>query len=54
VTVRPTAGSDNKTIFYGAPVGTHPSMSYLISARAREARADEMRLEERGVARGAS
>ena len=54
VTVRPTAGSDNKTIFYGAPVGTHPSMSYLISARAREARADETRLEERGVARGAS
>ena len=25
-----------KTIFYGAPVGTHPSMAALISARARE------------------
>ena len=25
-----------KTIFYGAPVGTHPSMASLISARARE------------------
>jgi sirohydrochlorin cobaltochelatase len=27
---------DDKTIFYGAPVGTHPSMSDLIVARARE------------------
>jgi sirohydrochlorin cobaltochelatase len=26
-----------KTIFYGAPVGTHPSMAPLIVARAREA-----------------
>ncbi len=26
-----------KTIFYGAPVGTHPSMAPLIAARAREA-----------------
>jgi len=26
----------NKTIFYGAPVGTHPSMAALIAARARE------------------
>ena len=26
----------SKTIFYGAPVGTHPSMAALISARARE------------------
>lgn len=25
-----------KTIFYGAPVGTHPSMAALIAARARE------------------
>ena len=25
-----------KTIYYGAPVGTHPSMAALISARARE------------------
>ncbi|HKZ27556.1 MAG TPA: CbiX/SirB N-terminal domain-containing protein [Rubrobacteraceae bacterium] len=25
-----------KTIFYGAPVGTHPSMASLIAARARE------------------
>jgi sirohydrochlorin cobaltochelatase len=25
-----------KTIFYGAPVGTHPSMATLIAARARE------------------
>ena len=31
VTVR-----EDKTIFYGAPVGTHPSMANLISARARE------------------
>jgi sirohydrochlorin cobaltochelatase len=31
VTVR-----EDKTIFYGAPVGTHPSMAGLISARARE------------------
>lgn len=27
---------DDKTIFYGAPVGTHPSMAGLIAARARE------------------
>jgi sirohydrochlorin cobaltochelatase len=27
---------DEKTIFYGAPVGTHPSMANLIAARARE------------------
>jgi sirohydrochlorin cobaltochelatase len=27
----------DKTIFYGAPVGTHPSMANLIAARAREA-----------------
>jgi sirohydrochlorin cobaltochelatase len=26
---------DEKTIFYGAPVGTHPSMANLIAARAR-------------------
>ncbi|MDQ3863304.1 MAG: hypothetical protein M3317_07370 [Actinomycetota bacterium] len=26
-----------KTIYYGAPVGTHPSMANLIAARAREA-----------------
>jgi sirohydrochlorin cobaltochelatase len=26
----------DKTIFYGAPVGTHPSMASLIAARARE------------------
>ena len=32
VTRRP----DGKTIFYGAPVGTHPSMAELIVARARE------------------
>jgi sirohydrochlorin cobaltochelatase len=31
VTVR-----EEKTIFYGAPVGTHPSMASLIVARARE------------------
>jgi sirohydrochlorin cobaltochelatase len=31
VTVR-----EDKTIFYGAPVGTHPSMAGLIVARARE------------------
>ena len=27
---------EDRTIFYGAPVGTHPSMANLISARARE------------------
>jgi sirohydrochlorin cobaltochelatase len=27
---------EDKKIFYGAPVGTHPSMANLISARARE------------------
>jgi sirohydrochlorin cobaltochelatase len=27
---------DGKTIYYGAPVGTHPSMANLIAARARE------------------
>ena len=31
VTVR-----NDKTIYYGAPVGTHPSMANLIAARARE------------------
>lgn len=31
VTVR-----EDKTIFYGAPVGTHPSMASVIAARARE------------------
>ena len=36
VTVRP-----DKTIFYGAPVGTHPSMANLIAARARETMGDE-------------
>ncbi len=30
-----------KTIFYGAPVGTHPSMANLIAARAREAMPEE-------------
>jgi sirohydrochlorin cobaltochelatase len=36
VTVR-----EHKTIFYGAPVGTHPSMANLISARARETAREE-------------
>jgi len=31
-----TVRSNGKRIFYGAPVGTHPSMAALISARARE------------------
>jgi sirohydrochlorin cobaltochelatase len=35
VTVKSTP-SGTKTIFYGAPVGTHPSMADLIAARARE------------------
>jgi sirohydrochlorin cobaltochelatase len=30
-----------KTIFYGAPVGTHPAMANLIAARAREAMLEE-------------
>jgi sirohydrochlorin cobaltochelatase len=34
-----TAG-DRKTIYYGAPVGTHPSMANLIAARARETRTE--------------
>jgi len=33
--VRATATGE-KTIFYGSPVGTHPSMAALIVARARE------------------
>ncbi len=36
VTVR-----DGKTIYYGAPVGTHPSMANLIAARARGSVAPE-------------
>jgi sirohydrochlorin cobaltochelatase len=36
VTVR-----DDKTVYYGAPVGTHPSMAKLIAARARETMAEE-------------
>jgi sirohydrochlorin cobaltochelatase len=36
VTVR-----EDKTIFYGAPVGTHPSMASLIVARARETDREE-------------
>ena len=35
VTIKLTP-SGHKTIFYGAPVGTHPSMADLIAARARE------------------
>ena len=48
VTVKVTAGGE-KTIFYGAPVGTHPSMAGLIAARARETER-----EEHQVARGVS
>ena len=44
VTARP-----DKTIFYGAPVGTHPSMADLIVARARETEQAEHE-----VARGVS
>jgi len=36
VTIKETSSGRNKTIFYGAPVGTHPSMGALIAARARE------------------
>ena len=36
VTVR-----EDRTIFYGAPVGTHPSMANLIAARARESASQE-------------
>jgi sirohydrochlorin cobaltochelatase len=36
VTVR-----EDRTIFYGAPVGTHPSMANLIAARARETMSEE-------------
>ena len=31
----------DKTVFYGAPVGTHPSMANLIAARARETAREE-------------
>lgn len=31
----------DKTVFYGAPVGTHPSMASLIAARARETAREE-------------
>jgi sirohydrochlorin cobaltochelatase len=31
----------DKTIYYGAPVGTHPSMANLIAARAREAMTEQ-------------
>jgi sirohydrochlorin cobaltochelatase len=48
VTVRPSG----KTIFYGAPVGTHPSMAGLIFARALEAEA--LPVPEEEVARSAS
>ena len=43
VTVKATAGGE-KTIFYGAPVGTHPSMAGLIAARARETEREERRV----------
>jgi sirohydrochlorin cobaltochelatase len=36
VTIKETPSGRNKTIFYGAPVGTHPSMAALVAARARE------------------
>jgi sirohydrochlorin cobaltochelatase len=36
VTVR-----EDKTVYYGAPVGTHPSMANLVAARARETMAEE-------------
>jgi sirohydrochlorin cobaltochelatase len=39
---------EDRTIFYGAPVGTHPSMANLIAARARET------VRESDVARSAS
>lgn len=39
---------DDRTIFYGAPVGTHPSMAGLISDRARETEQDEQ-IEEQEV-----
>jgi sirohydrochlorin cobaltochelatase len=32
---------EGKSIFYGAPVGTHPSMANLIAARARETMPEE-------------
>ncbi len=44
---------NGKTIFYGAPVGTHPSMAALIAARARETRAVETEREVREAEREA-
>ena len=51
-----TTKSGDKTIFYGAPVGTHPSMADLISARARQTRlaGTGSGVREREVARSAS
>jgi sirohydrochlorin cobaltochelatase len=43
---------NGRTIFYGAPVGTHPSMAALIAARAREMGRDEGEAEHE-VARNA-
>ena len=48
VTVR-----EDKTIYYGAPVGTHPSMAGLIADRAREL-VPELRPEGKKVATGVS
>jgi len=45
-----TARND-KTIFYGAPMGTHPSMAGLIVARARETEREERGEAEPKVAR---
>ncbi|MGB3680882.1 MAG: CbiX/SirB N-terminal domain-containing protein, partial [Rubrobacteraceae bacterium] len=41
---------EDRTIFYGAPVGTHPSMAALISDRAKEtARETDQEIEEEQV-----
>ena len=50
--VKAPSKGGGRTVFYGAPVGTHPSMANLIAARARETRDTER--EEHRVARSAS
>lgn len=51
VTIKETSSGRNKTIFYGAPVGTHPSMAALIAARARETEHENER--ETGIVQSA-
>ena len=40
---------DDRTIYYGAPVGTHPSMASLITGRARELDREDQKVPEEQV-----